>query len=324
MRPAQQLVAQLCQPAGLVGHGQRRGGLAPLDHRAGVELHVGLAQHFRQHEPVGGRPVAGVAEGHGGLAGPRVQGRGLGGQLRLVHQRGAAGLEEQVAVEVDGARQRAGGLGRAVRLAALKERRRPRIDQHRALAVQVAFHVVLRGQPLVAEAGLPAAGGHAGRLRRHRQAGGLPGVQPAVEDRQLAHPQALECPVHPRGRAEVGRIDAGVDDDGVRLGRQAELLHQGRQLLHRRQLAGVGGRAAPAAVGRRHGPGQVLQRVGRAFARVDDAHRARQAQRLQLGRCQQRRRGPGRGRQQRAGQPGDEKRDQGSHATKPARQISKA
>ena len=36
----------------------------PFDHRAVVEPHVGPAQHHRQHEPVGRRPVPGVAIGH--------------------------------------------------------------------------------------------------------------------------------------------------------------------------------------------------------------------------------------------------------------------
>src|ERR1043165_701528 len=60
LRPEAELLFQVI-PLG-AGRGKRAAGVrGPVDHRAVVELHVLAAEHFRQHEPVGRRPMAGVA-----------------------------------------------------------------------------------------------------------------------------------------------------------------------------------------------------------------------------------------------------------------------
>src|SRR5438034_3429838 len=51
-------------PLGPVGRKRTARVRGPIDHRAVIELHVGAAEQFRQHEPVGRGPMAGVAIGH--------------------------------------------------------------------------------------------------------------------------------------------------------------------------------------------------------------------------------------------------------------------
>jgi len=55
-------------------------------------------------------------------------------------------------------------------------------------------------------------------------------------------------------------------------GGQPQFLYQGDQLVVVGQLARVGGRAAPLAVGRVHGAGNVLGGKGFGIADVDHAH----------------------------------------------------
>ncbi|EEF24222.1 conserved hypothetical protein, partial [Ricinus communis] len=62
------VVGQGFGAAGLVGHGRRICLLRPVHHGARIQLDARQARDFGQAEPVGGRPVAGVAEGHHVLA----------------------------------------------------------------------------------------------------------------------------------------------------------------------------------------------------------------------------------------------------------------
>ena len=118
----------------IVPAGARRGDRAarvggPLDHRAVVEAHVGPTEHHRQHEPVGRRPMAGVA-----VADDRT-GRKLAGdrgKLFLRAQLVGRRIVERRAVEIDRARDVAVGLRRRRLLPAVEEARRPRIEQRRA------------------------------------------------------------------------------------------------------------------------------------------------------------------------------------------------
>ena len=124
----------------------------PFHHRAVIEPDVLAAEQFVQHEPVGRRPVAGVAIAH------RRAGRHMRGerhQLGLRLQPVGRGIVELGAVEIERAGNVAiGRRGRRLFLAG-EERRRARVDQRRAAGLLRSFRPrrALREQAFVERGG---------------------------------------------------------------------------------------------------------------------------------------------------------------------------
>jgi len=85
-----------------------------------------------------------------------------------------------------------------------------------------------------------------------------PALDAAVEHRQLFQTQNLERPVNPSRSPKVGGIRTAGHNHRVRAGGQAQALYQGGQLGQGRQLARVVGRAAPSAIRRIEGAGDVV------------------------------------------------------------------
>src|SRR5690606_26080986 len=138
---------------------------------------------FRHHEPVGGGPVAGVAEGDCrafGGAGLRDQRFEFVDRLQC----GAAFRKELRVVERVRAGQSAiaGGGGRFY--ATVEERRRPRVDQAwRAAALDGGGQLVAGHDLVLVVLVDELAGQHQRRFGGQLTAGGLPGTRAAIDNR---------------------------------------------------------------------------------------------------------------------------------------------
>ena len=190
-------------------------------------------------------------------------------------------------LDVDRALERARLLGGGVFGLALEEGCGPGIDQQRVAGLDLLGHLIAGGDVALVQRGRELGSSD---LRHHvvlRQFGAGPGLHAAVEHRQLLHAQHLQRPVHAGGAAKVGGVGAAGDDDGMAVRAQSQALHQLRELGQGGQVAGVAGRAAPLAVGRRDGPGDVALGIRLGLADIDDAHLWRLGLRLQIGRAEQ-------------------------------------
>ena len=182
--------------------------------RFGVELHVLDAGQLAQREPVGRRPVAGIAEGDqlwpSAIARFSASAAGRGG----VDDR-RAGAEPVGMREVLGDCGSVPGGRR--RDAPSRRPRMPRAGRRSAVASSspstTALTSAVGREPVVAEADLDRRWARASR-HRPTAAGRPPSRRstPPFRIASVADAARLQRPVDPRGGAEIGVVGALVDD----------------------------------------------------------------------------------------------------------------